>query len=163
MLKRTDFTTPEWQELQTAILGTIRYITLASPNFFGDIKEQIIAKKAIENFATSSNSNFINELADFNDFKSYSLPNINKLSADELETPVLMAIAKSKEAIAKRDDDSAVMFVNLIKKIAHDVASAHEKMSNAEQNAYTKVILATKEKPYSEAKKWDPNNPLGHS
>lgn len=159
MISRTDFTAPEWQELQTAVMGTIRYMTLISPNFYGDIKETLVARQTIHNYTDQIQSGFIKELVDTSDYES-PIPEYASDSAGGLEPPVLRAITNSVAAIQKRDPESVPLFKNLILKLAYRTAEARKGINPDENAAFQKISLALEASPTPVTKEWDPKNPL---
>lgn len=161
MIGRENFTTPEWQDMQTAILESSRYIILAHPAFFEDLKDSLATKQLIKEFAKTSNSEFIKEVVDFSDYKS-PIPKFALNSSEALEPPVLRSITDSVAVINKQDPTSAILFKNLISEIANNVISSNSKISPLESTAYQKVISALDAKPEPETKEWNPNNPFSN-
>lgn len=162
MIGRNDFTTPQWQEMQTAIIGTIQYMTLVSPHFYGDIKDRLVAKKTLEDYIQDTGSNFLKELAEFDDYKS-PIPDYADDSAEGQETIVLHSITNSVASIKKLDPNSAMLFKNLILKLAHDTATARIQISPAENIAFQKIAQALETEPTPEVKEWSPDDPLAKS
>jgi hypothetical protein len=159
MIGREDFTTPEWRDMQAAMMGTIKLMTMVSPHFYGDIKDQLVAKQAINDYIKDTGSNFIEELADFDDYKS-PFPDHADDSAAGLEPDVLRIITNSVAAIKKRDPAAVVLFKNLIIKLAYKTAAARIQISPAENEMFQKIALALEAEPEPEVKEWDPANPL---
>ena len=158
MLTRSNFSSPEWYTLQTVIIGTIKYVSMSSPHFYGDLKESIIAKQSLKEFAKTNNSNFIDELADFNNHKSV-IPEHKDDDARSLEAPLMSKLSESIEIIKKRDPAMATLFKNLILKLAYDVARGRIKISNEENQAIRKIAIALETPPFKN-KRWSPDKPL---
>jgi hypothetical protein len=159
MIGREDFTTPEWRDLQTAIMGTVKYMTMVSPHIYGDIKDQLVAKQAIKDYIEDTESGFIKELADFDDYKS-PFPDRADDTAEGIESDLLRAITNSVAAVQKRDPDTVTIFKNLILKVAYNTATARIQISPEENAAFQKIALALESQPEPEVKEWDPANPL---
>lgn len=159
MIGREDFTAPEWRELQTAIMGTIRMMTLANPHIYGDIKDSLVAKQAIEDYIDRTESGFIKELADMDDYKS-PIPEHADDTAEGLEPPVLRSITNAVDIIHKRDPLSVPLFKNLILKLAYKTARARIQISPEENAIFQKIALALEATPEPIKKEWDPSKPL---
>ncbi len=159
MIGRADFTTPEWQQLQTAVLGTVEYVTMKSPHIYGDYVDRFHAQQTIKDYRDKNDSLFIKELTDFDDYKS-PIPEHATKTAESIEGPTLRALTKSVAMIRQRDESAAALFKNLILKIAYRTAKARIRISPAENEALTKISLALEAEPEVLNKKWDPSNPL---
>lgn len=160
MIGREDFTAPEWRELQTAIMGTIRMMTLANPHIYGDIKDSLVAKQAIEDYIDRTESGFIEELADMDNYRS-PIPDHAEDTAEGLEPPVLRAITNAVSIISKRDPSSVPIFKNLLLKLAYKTARARIQISPEENAFFQKIALALESEPTPLTKEWDISKPLG--
>lgn len=158
MLDRSDFSAPEWYTLQSAILGTERYVQKASPNFYGDIKEGIVAKRVIKKFADDNASLLISELINFENYKSVFSDGA-EANARSLEAPLMSVLSKSIDIIDKRSPTEADLFKSLILDLAYSIARARIKISDEEAKAIRKIAIAM-ETPPLKARHWDPNDPL---
>lgn len=159
MLRREDFTTPEWQQLQTAVLATIEYVTLKSPHIYGDYVDRHRAKQSIHQYKDKQDSELIRDLTDFDDYKS-PIPEHATKTADSIEGPTLRSLTESVAMIRQRDARAVALFKNLILKIAYNTAKARIRISPAENEALIKISLALEKEPEVLHKKWDPSNPL---
>lgn len=159
MTSRQNYTTPEWQTLQTAIIGTIRYVMLAETGLFNDLKDKIIANETMHNFVKEANSELLKELIDFDGFK-WPIPSYGIEDSDAIEPTVLTSISKSVEILNNHDPENALLFKNLILALAHHTAN-NDSINEVENEQYSKVAMALETKPQKAKKVWDPNNPLG--
>ncbi len=159
MIGRQSFTAPEWQEMQTALIETSRYIILAHPGLIEDIKDTLIAKNIVKQFTEEADSEFIYELTDFSNYQS-PIPRQIADTSEGLEPILLRAITNSVAVISKIDPNSAILFKELIVKVANGVISSAHTPHSSESIAYNKVLTALSVSPQPDTKEWDPKNPL---
>lgn len=158
-MTRADFTAPEWRYIQTAIIGTVDYVSLSDENFFGDIKEKWDSKKIIKKYAEENESLFIEELMDLDNYYS-PLPKFTRDNSREMEPQILRYISKAVDAIEKRDPSFVPEFKRLITELAQTTAESYQGINKTEASAVKKVINALNTKPDSVVKEWDPKNPF---
>lgn len=158
MIGRESFTTPEWVTIQTAVLGTIEYVSMSTTNTFGDIKEQVLAKREISKFADRFDSLFVENLSDFSNYKSPLPPHADDDYAS-IEAPLMQTISTSVESIKKRSPETAETFKKLIVHLAEEVSKTFKTTSLPEKKAIENIKNAL-ESPSYETYKSDINNPL---
>lgn len=140
MTSRQDFTTPEWQSLQTAIMATIYYLTFGKKGFFDDIEDKLISHKTLNQYSNQTQSLFIKDLVNLTDYK-WSIPKYGRQNADTLEPTVLKSIADSLSIINQHDKTVIPDFKNLLLTLAYNIAS-NNSASPEENKLYIKVALA---------------------
>ncbi|MCA9342995.1 hypothetical protein KC950_03230 [Candidatus Saccharibacteria bacterium] len=158
MIGRASFTAPEWNTIQTAILGTIEYVSMSTTNTFGDIKEQVLAKREISKFADEFDSIFVKELSDFSNYKSPLPPHADN-DFKSIETPLMQLISSSVESIQQRYPETAETFKKLIVHLAEEVSHTYKTASQPEKDAIDKIKHALESPPHK-TYQWDVNNPL---
>lgn len=158
MIGRESFTTPEWVNIQTAVLGTIEYVSMSTKNCYGDAKEKFFAKKEIAKFANEFDSLFVSNLADFSNYRSPLPPHADD-DYKSIEAPVVQAIATSVESINNRSPETAETFKKLILHLAEEVGATYKTTSTPEKEAIENIKQALQAEPYKE-KRWDPSEPL---
>ncbi len=158
MIGRESFTTPEWVNIQTAVLGTIEYVSMSTTNTFGDIKEQVLARREISKFADEFDSLFVEDLSDFSNYKTPLPPHADDDYAS-IEAPLMHAISTSVESIKKRSPETAETFKKLIVHLAEEVSHTFKTASPPEKKAIENINNALESPPYK-TYKWDVNNPL---
>lgn len=158
MISRGEFSTPEWNTIQTAVIGTIKYVSMSTTNYFGDKKEYFFAKREIKRFADEFDSVFINDLSDFSSYKS-PLPAHADNDFKSIEVPVRQSIALAIEAISKRSPETAETFKQLLIHLAENVSTTYKTASPPEIAAIETIKQAILTPPVTE-KRWDPSNPL---
>lgn len=159
MIGRKDFTTPEWQDMQASILGTIKYVVDYNSEFLIDIKEQIVGHHEIKEFVKSSDSIFLKELTDFKDYKD-PFPKYVEDGTEGIEAALLPKITNSVIAINKRDQNCALLFKDLILNITYKTAGIKNQADAYKNTAYSRILTALETKPQPITKKWDIDNPL---
>lgn len=159
MIGRRNFSAPQWRDMQTSIIGTIRYMSLSSSGFFGNIKEEHVANKELKKYSEKLNSSFINELINFDGYKSPFEEHITD-GTEGLEAPLLRKITNSVYVINQQDPESAVIFKNLILHLAYTVADAENEITPIENTNYAKIANALEAKPIPENTDWNPSDPF---
>lgn len=159
MIGRGNFTTPQWNDMQMVIKESSRYIILSHPGFFEDLRDTFATKQTVKNFVNDTDSEFINELVGFDNYKS-PIPEYARDSSEGIEPQLLKAITNSITLIKSQDPNSAVLFKDLVTKIADSVLEADKHISPAESVAYQNIIKALEAEPEPISKEWDPKNPL---
>ncbi len=162
MIGRENFTTPQWIDMQMSIKETPRYLILSRPGFVEDFKDNFATKQAIKNFADDAKSELIDNLLDFDYYKS-PIPEHARDSSEGIEPQLLRAITNSVATIKSQDPESALVFKTLITEIANCVLESDEKISSKESKAYHNVMTALEAEPEPVLKEWDPKNPLAPS
>lgn len=138
---RAEYTTPEWQTLQTAIIGTGFYIHKLSPNFLEAWRTKRAANDVIDDAEDDHTDEFFRELCDTDDFKS-KIPKHLPRDAAVIEVPVLQAISHSLHILAAKDASKVEPFKQLIREIAYSAADEANEVSASERAAITKIEAA---------------------
>ena len=136
---RADYTTPEWNTLQTAVVGVGFYVRKLTPNFFDSWRTKHAAEETVEETEEESDELFFKQLCDIDDFKSY-IPKHVPRTAQGVETPVLTAIEASLHILEEKDPHVLPAFKNLLLEIAHETADEVDGISPKEQEAITKIV-----------------------
>ena len=138
MTSRPDFTTPEWQTLQTAVISTIYYLTLSDPNFIEDFVDKHIANKALDQYKDQTQSVFINDLVNLKHYK-WQIPKYGRQDASALEPTVVQSINEAITKLNQHDQTVLPLFKNLILALAHKIA-VYNNASTQENYHYNKIV-----------------------
>lgn len=143
---RADYTSPEWNTLQSAVAGSGLYIVELAPNYFDSWREKRIADGVIDNEEKYIHDPFFKELCDLKDF-SFDLVNHLPRNKDAgvIEAPILEAIAESITILTEKDPAKVPIFKHLIAHIAAVTANSIHNISPSEQQALTKINIALDE------------------
>jgi hypothetical protein len=139
MTTRSDYTYPEWNTLQSAVVGTAFYIRKLTPGFFDQIRVKYSADKLIDNLEDNHADKFFQQLLNVDNFKS-RVPKFVPRSAKGIGVPVLQAIDASLEILEKKDPAKIEPFERLILEIANETADAVDGISPKEQAAINEII-----------------------
>jgi hypothetical protein len=139
MTTRSDYTYPEWNTLQSAVVGTAFYIRKLTPGFFDQIRVKYSANKLIDNLEDNHADKFFQQLLNVDNFKS-RVPKFVPRSAKGIGVPVLQAIDASLEILEKKDPAKIEPFERLILEIANETADAVDGISPKEQAAINEII-----------------------
>ena len=131
---RADYTTPEWNTLQTAVVGVGFYVRKLSPNFFDSWRAKHAAEETLDAAEGESDLLFFKQLSDVDDFKSYLPKNVSR-TAEAVEAPVLHAIDESINILQEKDPKLVPAFKQLLLDIAHETADEVDGISSTEQRA----------------------------
>lgn len=162
MIGRENFTTPQWIDMQMSIKETPRYLILSHPGFFEDLKDSFVTKRVIKNFADNANSELIDDLLDFDNYKS-PIPEYARDTSEGIEPQLLRAITNSVALLILQDQNSALLFKDLVTKIANSILDADKHINPTESVAYQNILNALEAEPEPIVKEWDPKNPLAPS
>lgn len=141
ILSRADFTTPQWSILQTAIIGSARYVSLQNNGLIDDWKESRTIKEVIKHTKDNNFYGFFRDLCNFDKYKS-PIPKSCLDSADAIEAPVLSALRQSIELIKQKDPSKIDDFQNFILNLAFLVADSDSGITVQEQKAIDNIRLA---------------------
>ena len=139
MTSRKDFTYPEWNTLQAAVVGTSFYIRKLTPGFFDQLRVKYSANKFLDELEESQPDPFFKQLLNVDGFKS-RVPKFVPRSAGGIEVPVLQAIDASLEILSKKDPSKIESFEKLILEIAHSTADSIDGISPQESRAINEII-----------------------
>jgi hypothetical protein len=139
MTSRADYSYPEWNTLQSAVVGTAFYIRKLTPGFFDQLKLKYSTDKLIDSLEESHTDVFFQQLLNTDNFKS-RIPKFVPRSAGGIEVPVLQAIDASIEILYKKDPGKVELFERLILEIAEQTADAIDGISPHEQQAINEII-----------------------
>ncbi len=139
MTTRSDYTYPEWNTLQSAVVGTAFYIRKLTPGFFDRIRIKYSANKLIDNLEDNHADKFFKQLLNVDNFKS-RVPKFVPRNAKGIGVPVLQAIDASLEILEKKDPAKIEPFERLILEIANETADAVDGISAKEQAAINEII-----------------------
>lgn len=142
---RADYTYPEWNTMQTAVIGTGFLVRKLTPNFFESWKAKRAAENIINHHEENNSDNFFRELCDEEDFKS-RVPGYLPRSAGAMEVPVLQAIDASLDILRKKDPSKLEPFKDLILHIANATADSVDGISEQEQHAIDSIYTALQDK-----------------
>jgi hypothetical protein len=139
---RPDYTTPEWNTLQSAVAGAGLYIVEFAPNFFENWREKRIADGVISNEEKYINDPFFKELCDLKDFKFDLIKGLQRKDVGAIEAPILLSIAESIHILADKDPAKLPIFKHLIAHIAAVTANSINDISPTERQALDKINQA---------------------
>ena len=139
MTRRKDYSYPEWNTLQSAVLGTAEYIMKLSPGFFEELKIKYTVNKMLNDLENEESNIFFKQLFNFKGFKS-RVPKYVPRDAGGIEVPVLQAIDASIEILSKKDPSLIEPFERLILEIANVTADAADGISPQESRAINEII-----------------------
>jgi hypothetical protein len=139
MTTRSDYTYPEWNTLQSAVVGTAFYIRKLTPGFFDQIRVKYSADKLIDNLEDNHADKFFQQLLNVDNFKS-RVPKFVPRNAGAIEVPVLQAIDASIEILNKKDPAKIEKFERIILEIAQVTADAVDGINPQEQQAINEII-----------------------
>lgn len=159
MIGRKDFTTPEWEDLQATVFGTIKYISKSDKSFWGDLKETIFERNKMKQYSKTINSPFIDELIDLDKFHD-TFPSDVENSAEAISAWLLPKITSSVASIKQRGSNYVDQYKNLILYIAYNTADITGGIDAQENEAYINIVEALEATPQPITKEWDINNPL---
>jgi hypothetical protein len=134
---RLNYTTPEWNTLQTAVVGAGFYVRKLTPGFFDSWRAKHEAEETIEE-GKELDSLFFRQLCDVDDFKSYLPKNVSRTPA-AIEAVVLQAIDESINILAEKDPKIIPAFKSLLLDIAHETAEEVDGISAEEKSAISKI------------------------
>ncbi len=140
MTSRESFTTPDWQTLQTAVIGTIYYLTMGKSGFLDDFIDKRIANKTLDQYKDQTQSLFIEDLVNLKDYK-WPIPKYGRQDAEAIEPTVLKSISDSIAVINQQDPTILTLFKNLVLVLAYNIAS-NNSASPTENQQYLKIIYA---------------------
>lgn len=135
---RADYTSPEWNTLQTAVIGTGFYIRKLTPNLFEGWKAKKVAESIIDETEEKSSDAFFRQLCDEQDFKSL-VPRYLPRDFGTMEVPVLQAIDASIDILTAKDPAKLNDFKNLILYIAEATADSVHGTSHKEEQAIENI------------------------
>jgi hypothetical protein len=138
MTTRADYSTPEWNTLQTAILGCAFYIRKLAPNFIDGWRAERAAISVIDDEETYEQDVFFEQLCDTAGYKT-RIPDYLPRTPDVMEVPILQAIAESINILQAKDPQRIAMFKSLIEHIASVAAESDTEVSPEEQHAVNKI------------------------
>lgn len=150
MLYRQNFTTPEWQTLQSSLIFTAKYISLSQKSLIGDFYEKINASYVLKKYTETYLDTFLTSLADYSEYK---FPiDIDQLDQPEaIEPPTIQSIKESKIILSKYDTESLEIYKKLIRDLAIETAEISGDVNESEVNCVN-IIVEELNKPVEETK-----------
>jgi hypothetical protein len=139
MTSRADYSYPEWNTLQSAVVGTAYYIRKLTPGFFDQLRIKYSSDKFIDSLEENHSDQFFQQLLNIDNFKS-RVPKFVPRNAGGIEVPVLQAIDASIEILNKKDPAKIEKFERIILEIAQVTADAVDGISSSEQMAINEII-----------------------
>ncbi len=139
MLFRKDFTTPEWQTLQSSLIFTTKYISLSQKSLIGDFQEKINASYVLNKYAQDYPDTFLRSLSDYSNYKSpINLDNLEDALA--IEPPTLQSIKESKYILKNYDQESFNIYMNLIRDLCIETAEISGSVDSSEVESVNRII-----------------------
>lgn len=135
---RKNYTYPEWNTLQAAIVGVGFYVRKLAPNTFDSWRARRAAEHIVDEIEDDHDDEFFRQLCDTDDFKSY-LPKHVPRDAGAIESYVLQAIEAAVHILEQKDPSKLRSFKELLLEIAHETADEVDDISPAERHAINKI------------------------
>lgn len=136
---RNNYTAPEWNTLQAAIVGVGFYVRKLAPNALDSWRARRAAENIIDDIEDDHDDTFFRQLCDTDDFKSY-LPKHVPRDADAIESYVLQAIEAAIHILEEKDPTKLAAYKSLLLEIAHETADEVDDISPQERQALGKII-----------------------
>lgn len=140
MTSRESFTTPDWQTLQTAVIGTIYYLTMGRSGIVDDFIDKRIAHKTLDLYKAQTQSSFIEDLVNLKDYK-WPIPKYGRQNAEAIWPTVLKSISDSITVINQQDPTILTLFKNLVLTLAYNIATNND-ASPKENQQYLNIVTA---------------------
>ncbi len=139
MLFRKNFTSPEWQTLQSSLIFTTKYISLSQKSLIGDFQEKISASYVLTKYAEDYPDTFLKSLSDYSNYKSpINLDDLDDSLA--VESPTLQSIKESKYILKNYDQESLGIYINLIRDLCVETAEISGSVNSDEVESVNKII-----------------------
>ena len=137
MTTRADYSTPEWNTLQAAIVGAGFYVHRLTPGFFANWRAKRAGKDHVNDVRETGDILF-EQLCDTDDFIS-PFPKHVKKSTVAVEAFVLQAVDEALNILSEKDPQALVSYKKLILDIAQETAQEVNGVSLQEREALDKI------------------------